>query len=161
MDVAIRVGALQDSELSARRLGEITYGLYATPDYLGCGPALSVVSDLDHHDLIMKTSRGRSNWMLVNGPVTANVTKQPRAAVSSIITAKNLALEGLGITQLPRFIAEPHVANGELACVLPGWAEIPAPVHAVFPSSRYMDPKVRGFVDTCRKAFAGSDDSFR
>lgn len=60
---------------------------------------------------------------------------------------------GIGIAQLPRFLAEPHVAQGRLARALPGWAEVAAPVHAVFASSRYMDPKIRSFVDLCVEAF--------
>lgn len=158
-DVAIRVGTLEDSGLSARRLGEVVYGLYAASGYLMRGPALSTVSDLKHHNLIMKMTRGRSSWTLVNGANTERVTASPRCAVNSTIAAKNLALAGLGIAQLPRFMAEPYVADGTLSCVLPGWPEIPAPVHAVFASSRYMDPKVRSFVDLCLSAFKGSNGS--
>lgn len=156
-DVAIRVGTLEDSGLSARKLGEVSYGLYATPDYLKRGPGITAVSDLKQHDLIMKTTRGRSNWSLVNGANLEKVTATPRCAVNSTIAAKNLALEGLGIAQLPRFMAESYVADGRLSCVLPGWAEVPAPVHAVFASSRYMDPKVRSFVDLSLSAFKGGD----
>lgn len=152
-DVAIRVGALEDSGLSARKIGEVFYGLYAAPSYIESGPALSAVVDLKHHNLIMKTTRGRSNWALANSENKEKVTVSPRCAVNSTISAKNLALAGLGITHLPRFMAEPYVAAGALSCVLPGWAEAPAPVHAVFPSSRYMDPKVRSFVDLCLSAF--------
>lgn len=155
VDVAIRVGTLQDSGLSARKLGEVMYGLYAAPEYLSRGPTLSTVSDLRHHQLIMKISRGRPTWTLVNGLDTEDIAEPPRAAVSSTVTARNLALAGLGIAQLPRFMAEPYVANGMLSCVLPGWAETPAPVHAVFTSSRYMDPKVRSFVDLCLSSFKG------
>jgi len=152
-DVAIRVGTLEDSGLSARKLGEVTYGLYAASDYLKRGPALLTVSDLKHHELILKTTRGRSNWTLVNGADREKITASPRCAVNSTIAAKNLANAGLGIAQLPRFMAEPYVADGTLSQVLSGWAEMPAPVHAVFASSRYMDPKVRSFVDLCVRAF--------
>lgn len=152
-DVAIRVGTLEDSGLSARRLGEVDYGLYAAPNYLNRSPAPSSVSDLKHHDLIMKTIRGRSSWTLVKGTNTEKVAPSPRCAVNSTIAAKNLTLAGLGIAQLPRFMAAPHVADGTLSNVLVGWAEVPAPVHAVFASSRYMDPKVRSFVDHCLSAF--------
>lgn len=153
IDVAIRVGPLPDSGLSARKLGEVDYGLYAAPGYLGRAPALSGVADLKHHDLIMKMLRGRPEWTLVNGADTQVVAEPARVAVSSTVGAKNLALAGIGIAQLPRFLAEPYVAQGRLACVLPGWAEAAAPVHAVFASSRYMDPKIRGFVDLCVEAF--------
>ncbi|WP_231907050.1 LysR family transcriptional regulator [Cupriavidus sp. D384] len=152
-DVAIRVGTLEDSGLSARRLGEVHYGLYAASDYVSRAPALTAVSDLKQHDLIMKTTRGRSNWILFNGVTAERVTATPRCAVNSTIAAQNLVLSGLGIAQLPRFMAEPYVKEGRLSCVLPGWAEAPAPVHAVFASSRYMDPKVRSFVDLCLGAF--------
>lgn len=153
IDVAIRVGMLPDSGLSARKLGEVDYGLYAGPAYLRHAPALSTVGDLRRHDLIMKTVRGRSEWTLVDETGTEVVVAPPRAAVSSTIGAKNLALAGIGIAQLPRFMAEPCVAEGTLAGVLPGWAQLPAPVHAVFASSRYMDPKIRGFVDLCVEEF--------
>jgi len=154
--VAIRVGALEDSGLVARKLGEVTYGLYAAPGYLKRGLTLSTVGDLKRHSLIMKITRGRSNWVLINGENTEKVTVSPRCAVNSTIAAKNLALAGLGITHLPRFLAEPYVVAGTLTCVLPGWAEAPAPVHAVFASSRYMDPKVRRFVDLCLNEFKDS-----
>lgn len=158
-DVAIRVGALEDSGLSARKLGEVTYGLYAAPGYLTRAPELSSVGDLKRHNLIMKTTRGRANWTLGNGVNTEKVTASPRCAVNSTLAAKNLALAELGITHLPRFMAEPFVAAGTLSCVLPGWSEAPAPVHAVFASSRYMDPKVRNFVDLCVSAFKNAGES--
>ncbi|WP_431045874.1 LysR family transcriptional regulator [Roseateles sp. L2-2] len=153
IDVAIRVGALQDSGLSARRLGEVTYGLYASPDYLTSRPALSGLGDLKAHDLVMHAPRGRPGWTLVNGAATERVAQSPRCAVDNSIAARNLALAGLGIALLPRFLAGSAVAQGALRAVLPGWTRSPAPVHAVFASSRYMDPKVRGFVDLCVSRF--------
>ncbi|GGC89949.1 LysR family transcriptional regulator [Chelatococcus reniformis] len=159
IDVAIRIGALQDSNLSARKLGEVTNGLYASPDYLMRAAPHRTVEDLKHHDLIMKTSSGRSSWTLVNGQATEKVSQTPRCALDNIVSAKNLTLSGLGIAQLPRYMAAPYVAEGVLVRVLPGSASIPMPVHAVFASTRYMDPKVRGFVDLCRDAFQDDSDA--
>jgi DNA-binding transcriptional LysR family regulator len=53
VDVAIRIGLLDNSELSARRLGELTYGLYACPGYLRSAASIRNVDDLKRHDLIM------------------------------------------------------------------------------------------------------------
>jgi len=158
-DIAIRVGTLDDSGLSARKLGDMVFGLYAAPDYLKSAPPLSVVSDLNHHDLIMMKARGRSNWNLVNGADTERISGTPRCAVNSTISARNLALAGLGIAQLPRFMATPYLADGSLQRVLPDWADAPAPVHAVFASSRYMDPKVRSFIDLILSTFKCGDCS--
>lgn len=154
IDVAIRLGALPDSDLSARKLGEVSYGLYASPDYLKRTVALHTIDDLKSHDLIMKTSSsGRTSWTLLNGETTEKVSQTPRCALDNMLAMRNLTLSGLGVAQLPRYIAEPYVAKGDLTRVLPGWASTPMPVHAVFASTRYMDPKVRGFVDLCRDAF--------
>lgn len=160
IDVAIRIGMLQDSDLSARKLGEIAYGLYASPDYLKRAAILRTVDDLKRHDLIMKTSSGRATWTLVNGEASEKVSLAPRCALDNMIALKNLAVSGLGIAQLPRYMAERHLAESTLIHVLPGWASSPMPVHAVFASTRYMDPKVRGFVDLCLDAFRdGADNS--
>lgn len=153
VDVAIRIGVLQDSELSARKLGELSYGLYAAPSYLEGAADLHTVDDLKHHDLIMHTPRGRPSWTLVRGEASERVLQTPRCVLNNTVAAKNLAIAGVGVVQLPRYMAEGHVAQGALKPVLEGWARIPAPVHAVFASTRYMDPKVRGFVDLCRSAF--------
>lgn len=153
VDVAIRIGPLQDSELSARRLGELDYGLYASPSYLQRMATVEAPEDLRSHDLIMHVPRGRPSWTLVNGDRTAKIEQTPRSALNNTFGARNLALSGLGIAQLPRYMAEPEVAKGGLVLVLPGWARSPVPVHAVFASTRYMDPKVRGFVDLCRDSF--------
>ncbi len=153
VDVAIRIGPLEDSELSARKLGELSYGLYATPAYLQRAAAIRTTDDLKHHDLIMHAPRGRPGWTLVNGEKTAKVSHAPRCAFDNTIAAMNAALSGLGIVQLPTYMGEPHVAEDRLSRLLPGWARIAAPVHAVFASTRYMDPKVRDFVDLCRDGF--------
>lgn len=150
IDVAIRIGALPDSELSSRKLGEITYGLYASPGYLERAGDLHGVEDLKKHDLVMKGA----SWTLVQGGVTEKISRTPRCAVDNMIAIRNLALAGLGVARLPRYMAEPHVTEGALTHVLPGWSGIPMPVHAVFTSTRYMDPKVRVFVDLCRERFS-------
>nr|WP_293976797.1 substrate binding domain-containing protein [Sphingomonas sp.] len=159
VDVAIRIGPLQDSELSARKLGELTYGLYAAPEYLRSAPPLEEVGDLERHDIIVHAPRGRPVWTLVSGEQTEKISRIPRCAVNNTMAARNLALSGLGIVQLPRYMAEHLVADGTLTRVLPDWARIPVPVHAVFASTRYMDPKVRGFVDVCRAGFSDVADA--
>ncbi|MCF3934969.1 LysR family transcriptional regulator [Acuticoccus sp. M5D2P5] len=159
IDVAIRIGPLDDSELSARRLGELAYGLYAAPEYLRGAAPLRTIEDLDHHDLIMHAPRGRPVWTLVNGDETVKVTKTPRCTIDNTVSARNLALSGLGVVQLPQYLADPYVAEGALFHVLPGWGRLPVPVHAVFASTRYVDPKVRAFVDLCRDRFDGNGES--
>jgi LysR family transcriptional regulator for bpeEF and oprC len=147
IDVAIRIGDLENSDLSARKLGELPYGLYASPDYLRGAPGLRTVADLKRHELIMHAPRGRPVWMLVNGSQSERISQTPRCTTNNTLGACNLAVSGLGVVQLPQYLAEPHVRRGGLSRVLDRWARTPAPVHAVFAPSRYVDPKVRGFID--------------
>ncbi len=83
VDVAIRIGPLQDSELSARKLGELNYGLYASPDYLQSARPVTKLDDLKHHDLIMHVPRGRPAWTLANGAETRKVLHEPRYVVNN------------------------------------------------------------------------------
>lgn len=146
-DVAIRVGPLSDSDLSARKLIDLTYGLYAAPSYLKNAPAIATPDELKAHDLIMFAPRGRAVWRLVNGRDSATVSRTARCAVNNNLSALAMAKASLGIALLPDFMAKSALERGFLTRVLPGWARIPVPVHAVFTSSRYMAPKVRAFVD--------------
>ena len=152
-DVAIRVGPLPDSELSARRLGEITYALYAAPGYLDRKGVPETPDALDRHDLVMFAPRGRAVWTLVRARESATVNKAPRCVVNNSISNLNLTMNGAGVSLMPEFLAQEALANGDLVRVLPGWARMPVPVHAVFVSSRYMHPKVRAFVDLAVEMF--------
>ncbi|CAI4157060.1 LysR family transcriptional regulator [Alteromonas macleodii] len=149
IDVAVRIGHLPDSELSARKLGEINYGLYASKTYCQTNGCPKTVDSLSVHKLIMKSSRGKACWELESGGETVLFEGQPRACVNSILSALNLSLAGIGIAQLPDFIARRHVEDGNLLLLLPEWKPLSQPVHLLFASSKFMDPKVRSFIDFC------------
>jgi DNA-binding transcriptional LysR family regulator len=150
-DVGIRIGNLPDVfELSARKLGALRYALYASPAYLAANPKLKDVDDLKKHELIMFTPGPPPAWRLVKGRDKVEISNPPRLQINNSIAARDAAVNGFGITLLPRFHADPLVTEGRLIEVLTGWTRAPVPVHAVFPSSRYLSPKVRAFVDIAR-----------
>ncbi|MDJ0709553.1 MAG: LysR family transcriptional regulator [Woeseiaceae bacterium] len=153
IDVAVRVGTLADSELSARRLGEIEYGLFASPAYVDTHKDPRDPAELSDHDLIVFAPRPASSWRLVKGKDFFDVKREPRIVVDSNQAARDLAIAGLGITLVPKFMATDAVDADELVGVLTGWSQAPIPVHAVFASSRYLAPKVRAFVDLAAERF--------
>jgi DNA-binding transcriptional LysR family regulator len=55
---------------------------------------------------------------------------------------------------LPWILAKPEVSSGRLTQLLPDWTLPEVPVHAVFPSNKYLTPKVRSFVDHACEVFA-------
>ncbi len=152
-DVAIRVGSLPDSELSARKIGEINYGFYASPLYLQKKGKPESPNDLMKYDLVGFSPRRNPEWKLVNGFETISLNPDCRYIVNNNQAALGMTIDGLGISLLPHFMAEPAVRNGTLDKVLHEWRRIPVPVHAVFASNRYMAPKVRTFVDIAVQRF--------
>ena len=147
-DLAIRVGPLADSNLTARKLGDLHYGLFAAPAYLTRRGLPQHPSDLTRHDLLAFSSgNATSAWQLSKGPEVHRVTLQPRLRANNVFAVRDAASAGLGIVQLPLIFATEPVASGGLQAVLPEWSPPSVPVHAVFASARYLTPKVRGFID--------------
>jgi LysR family transcriptional regulator for bpeEF and oprC len=149
-DLAIRVGALNDSGLAARRLGEVRYAFYASPDYLRAHPEPAHPEELSSHALIVFAVSRPPAWRLVNDDERFDITPSARLVLDNNIMARDSTVAGLGIALLPRFQAAPFVRDGRLVEVLKGWTRTSVPVHAVFASSRYLAPKVRSFIDLAR-----------
>lgn len=156
-DLAIRVGTLPDSRLAARRLGELHYGLYASPEYLARNGQPQTPDDLGTHHLIAFAPGGRPAPLRLERadapPTTLDIA--PRLRVDSRHAQRDAVLAGLGIGENLQIIAAPELAAGRLVRVLTEWTRPPVPVHAVFPSQRYLTPKVRAFVDHARQHFPG------
>lgn len=147
-DVAIRIGALRDSSLVARRLAPCRAVLCASPDYLDRRGRPQRPEDLAGHDcLLYANSASPREWTLqgprgrqtvpVDGPLIANNGDMLCGA----------ALAGMGIVRLPTFIVGHQLRKGRLEVVL---ADHPLPeqgIHAVYPHGRNLSPKVRVFVD--------------
>jgi LysR family transcriptional regulator, regulator for bpeEF and oprC len=149
-DLAIRVGRLPDSSLSARLLGEFQFALFASPRYFQRRPQPAHPQDLASHEIIVFSLTRPALWRLSNGEERVEVNAPPRLVLDNNIVARDATIAGHGVALLPRFLAAPFVRDGQLVEVLRGWSGPPLPLHAVFPSSRYLAPKVRSFIDLAR-----------
>jgi DNA-binding transcriptional LysR family regulator len=154
-DLAIRVGELPDSRLAARRLGELHYGLFASPDYLARRGIPGSPEELAQHDLLVFTAGShRVGWRLVQGSESRRVEATARLRINNSFAVRDAAIQGLGIAQLPALVANAALSSAQLTRVLPDWHPPAVPVHALFPSNRYLTPKVRAFIDHAVHAFS-------
>jgi len=154
-DLAIRVGELPDSRLAARRLGELHYGLFASPDYLARRGIPASPEELPQHDLLVFTAGShRVGWRLVQGSENRRIEALARLRINNSFAVRDAAIRGLGIAQLPVVVAGVALSSSELTRVLPDWHPPAVPVHALFPSNRYLTPKVRAFIDHAVHAFS-------
>ncbi len=135
-DLAIRIGPLTDSSLTARKLGELRYGLFAAPDYLLRRGTPKSPEQLDQHELLMFSGGSkRQGWRLQKGNLERQVAAAFRLRINNSFAVCDAVIR-----------------------VLPDWQPPLIPVHAVFPSLRYLTPKVRAFIDLASSSFDGVDD---
>jgi LysR family transcriptional regulator, regulator for bpeEF and oprC len=153
-DVAIRLGDLADTSLVARKLGELQYGLFASEAYLRRKSRPQTAAMLANHELLVfNAGAQKSIWQLHNGADVCRVQLSSRLRVNNSFAICDAAIAGLGIALMPIIVARHAQEKGMIKRVLPGWAPPPVPVHAVFPSARYMTPKVRAFIDHAAASF--------
>jgi LysR family transcriptional regulator, regulator for bpeEF and oprC len=155
-DLAIRVGTLPDSALTARRLGTLTYGLYAAPAYLQRRGTPQAPADLAQHDLLVFTpGSGPPAWRLASQGETHRVDlQQARLRAGNGFAVRDACVAGLGIALLPRLVADPLLPDAGLRPVLAGWSPPEVPVSAVFASARFLAPKVRAFIELAHASFS-------
>ncbi len=136
IDVAVRILSTLPAEFVARALTEDRRGLYASPAYLRGARAPRTLADLASHALI--AYRGAPTT-LRRGRVVF--------ATDNILAAREAARGGLGIAELPDYLARDDVAAGSLREVLPGALPATRKIYAVYLPSRYLPPQVRAFID--------------
>jgi DNA-binding transcriptional LysR family regulator len=148
-DLALRGTArLDDSSLVARRLMTGVQALFASPGYLAQRGAPRAPSDLQEHAMVLfRNEKLRERMKLIRGNETTSVDVHGRLSSNDLGFIKRAALDGLGIGALPLFTTWRELHDGSLARVLPDHDLGPTGVYAVYPSARYVTPKVRTFIE--------------
>ncbi|MGB0504686.1 MAG: LysR family transcriptional regulator [Pikeienuella sp.] len=148
-DLAIRVGELPDSSMMARKLAETQMNICASPAYLAKNGTPTTIEDLSRHLLLHYSLLSSGNfWKLTgfNGEERL-IRATGRLSVNNGDALNQAALDGLGISLTPNFICGPYIKNGQLVELLPKHRPTPKGVYAIYPSGRYLQPKLRVFID--------------
>jgi DNA-binding transcriptional LysR family regulator len=143
-DLAIRVGKLSDSSMMAKKLGNRTNFICASPDYLDKQGIPYSLSELNQHSCLLGTL---DYWHFKEAGKEKNIRVKGRIRYNSGYGLVDAALKGLGIVQLPDYYVQEYIASGELMTVLDQYREPEEGVWAVYPQNRYLSPKIRLFVD--------------
>ncbi|WP_321902657.1 LysR family transcriptional regulator [Paraburkholderia tropica] len=146
IDVAIRIGALKDSTLVARRLAVNRRVICASPAYLAERGTPHHPSDLARHECVILGDQ--RDWAFVTpaGPLTVRV--DGRFVTDNGETIRDALLAGFGIALKSTWDVAPHLRSGALVSVLDSYplADTTA-IWAVYPSRAFMPPKTRAFVE--------------
>lgn len=144
IDVAVRIGELPDSSLIARRIGNVSRILVASPDYIQTRGMPQSLDDLAHHDFIFYL---KSHMDAPLQFTNRSLHVKGKFVVNSVTAIKRLVLAGAGLHLGPRWAFKTELLNGELVEVLPEENYKSFPLHAVYVSRSYVPAKVRVFID--------------
>ncbi|SDI04821.1 LysR family transcriptional regulator [Pseudomonas panipatensis] len=155
-DCALRIARLSDSSMVARLLAENRRVLVASPDYLERAGVPQHPRELAAHSCLQfSLFREGDAWHLTRDGETCEVVVRGRIRASYGGALVEAARAGLGITLTATFIAGPALRSGELVQVLPEWRPSPMHIWMLYPSGRFLAPKVRAFSDFFAERFAG------
>lgn len=154
IDVAFRMGTLQDSNLIARKLCSSPTLTVATPTYLKKYGVPNHPRDLKEHNYIVYTdlgSKDQATFVEAGQPLHINVSGNLQSNNSEVLRS---ALEGsLGISRVPQWLVGDKVRSGELVEVLGEFQPGPTNVSVVYSPGRHLPSKIRCFIDYFAEQF--------
>lgn len=146
IDLAFRMGTLQDSSLMAKKLGDSPRALWASPEYLQRAGTPLHPSDLTGHDALTFRQAGQTEWRLSRDGETVSVPVDGRFKSSSGEILLQASMRGLGILLGPNWLVRDAAASGALVRVLADWSADPSPLHVVWSAGK-LRGKAKLFVD--------------
>ena len=147
-DLAIRVGALRDSRLAARRLGDSRRILVASPGYVERHGAPRRAAELASHAcLVLDVGALPERWMLQRRGGRSTVRANTALRSNNALALLDACRAGAGIALLPHFAVTADMAARRLLHLLPAWAAAEQGIFAIYPGNRFIPAKVRAFVD--------------
>jgi DNA-binding transcriptional LysR family regulator len=155
IDVAIRIGRLDNAALVTRRIAPCRMVVCASPAYLERHGTPRKPRDLlDAPRLAFSEAVSAGDWTLFDANNRAHVIDGPvRMSANNTQMLLSAALAGAGVAYGPTFVFGEHVRRGELVALLPAYRSTELLVQAVYPGARQIPFKVRRFVDYLAEAF--------
>jgi DNA-binding transcriptional LysR family regulator len=159
VDVTVRIGALADSSLIARRLAPARLALAAAPEYLKQHGTPRTPGDLRAHPCLTYGHMAvAQRWTLLHDgkPIVVPVTSRLCSNNGDVL--REAALSGNGIANLPTFLIGPDIATGRLKVVLKATPPAPLGIYALYAPNRYLAAKTRVFIDFLLERFGDAPE---
>jgi DNA-binding transcriptional LysR family regulator len=144
LDVAVRIGELPDSSLTAIRVGSVRRVICAAPEYLQRNGIPQIPQDILRHDTVLFDALAANPAWAFSGPegdITLPFTTRLQVNIA------DAAVAGCGLTRVLSYQIAPEIQTGRLKIVLADYETTPMPVHVVYQEGRKAAARVRAFVD--------------
>lgn len=153
-DMAVRIARLPSSSLISRRIASTRMVLCASPTYLRQrGTPIHPMELVDHDVMAYSLLSTGENWEFTGPDGAVSVRVRPRMRTNSGDSCRVAALRHKGIVLQPSFLVGPDLLAGTLVELMPEYRSLVLGVYAVYPSRKFVSPKVRLLIDFLVDAF--------
>ena len=148
VDLALRVGKLQDSTLKIRKVGDIYNIVCATPTFLSLNSSINELTDLEKVHAIGFGELGKvPDWVLTNNKKDLMIKPKCYITTNTIDVMLKFVLDHKGVGLIPAFIARDLIASGELVHLFKGYQTPSIPVQIVTAPQKEIPLKVKRFME--------------
>ncbi|MBA5687909.1 LysR family transcriptional regulator [Rugamonas apoptosis] len=148
LDLAVRIGALADAGLVARRVGEVRRMVVASPAYLARRGTPNTPQELERHDVVFTAIRSPlEEWRFRHAGRDMAVKLAPRLTLNDTEATLVAVRDGFGLGRALSYQVADDLAAGTLVRLLADYEPESLPVHLVVSSARYMAPKLRALLE--------------
>lgn len=152
IDIALRMGQLSDSSLTARKIGESRRRVVGSPAYFKAKGIPQSPADLvNHQAVVYDQGGGGTAWTFRRGTSEASVTVDGRLRVSAAEGVRAGVFAGLGLAVASEWMFAPELESGAVKSVLDDWLLPAVDLWAVFPTGRQASAKARAFASFIEK----------
>jgi DNA-binding transcriptional LysR family regulator len=147
VDVALRTGAMPNSNMTARRIAEGRSMVVATPTYLQRHGTPTSPDDLvSHQAIILTRGGGRDSFTFRRADAEVSVSLQGRLKVTQAEGLREAVTCDLGLAVSSEWLFSPELKSGEVVPILEDWSLPTTNLSAVYPAGRLASTKARAFV---------------
>ncbi len=148
IDLHIHFGPVEEQGMVAKKIGDMPFGVYGAKSYLDRKGRPQTIADLANHDFIGFTARDmQRRWPFEKNGVIETLDINCRFKTNNCDTVREAALNGLGLVIAPDWLFFDCRHGGSMELLLNGYKTKNLPMYAVYPSRRYVPPKVRAAID--------------
>ncbi|RJG06982.1 LysR family transcriptional regulator [Noviherbaspirillum cavernae] len=161
-DLAIRITDHPAPAMVARKIAPVRWVTVASPEYLARHGTPHTPQDLLNHQCLLYQGipaprSGGWHYRIGNKEVVLPISGKCRVNNSEVLL--QLALDGMGIVLFPTYILGRYLKSGRLKVILPDSEANPdTSLYATYMPNRYMQPKVRAFIDHLMEHFGPQPD---
>jgi DNA-binding transcriptional LysR family regulator len=148
IDIALRIGNLQDTSFTARKLGTAKQSVLGTPAYFAAAGMPKAPRDLAQHEMVIhQRPGGHERYVFKHQQQQQEVQLHGRVRVSAAECVREMVMAGFGATVACEGMFRTELRIGTVVAILPEWQLPPLELWAVFPSGHLVSAKARAFAD--------------